>query len=57
MKTLDKLGAKVISQLTIGSELGWPPDCTGFIYQPERPVNKANKETTPDIYMDKTDSE
>ena len=48
MKTLDKLGAKVISQLTIGSELGWPPDCTGFIY---------HKETTPDLYMDKTDSE
>lgn len=38
MNKLEKMGAKIISQLTIDSEFGWPPDCTGFIYQPERPV-------------------
>ena len=38
MNKLEKLGAKIISQLTIDSEYGWPPDCVGFIYQPERPA-------------------
>ncbi len=38
MNKLERVGAKIISQLTIDSEFGWPPDCNGFIYQPERPV-------------------
>lgn len=38
MNKLERVGAKIISQLTIDSEFGWPPDCWGFIYQPERPV-------------------
>lgn len=38
MNKLEKMGAKIISQLTIDSEYGWPPDCYGFIYQAERPV-------------------
>ena len=38
MNKLEKMGAKIISQLTSDSEFGWPPDCYGFIYQPERPV-------------------
>ena len=35
MNKLEKMGAKIISQLTINSEFGWPPDCSGLIYQPE----------------------
>ena len=38
MKLAEKLGAKVISDWTTDSEYGWPPDCMGLIYQPERPV-------------------
>lgn len=42
MNKLDKLGAKIISQITSDSEYGWPPDCMGFIYQPERPVTETS---------------
>lgn len=31
--------------MTNGGRYGWPPDCTGFIYQPERPVEKAHIDT------------
>lgn len=24
--------------------LGWPPDCCGFLYQPQRPEKKSKKE-------------
>ena len=39
MNKFEKLGAKLISQITTESRFGWPPDCYGFIYQPERPVH------------------
>lgn len=42
MKKLEKMGAKIVSQLTINSRFGWPPDCNGIIYHPVRPVDKAN---------------
>ena len=38
MKTLDKIGSKLISQITGEVEFGWPPECAGLLYQPERPV-------------------
>ena len=38
MNKLEKIGAKVISTITIGGQFGWPPDCYGIYYQPERPV-------------------
>lgn len=38
MNKLEKMGARIISQITIDSEFGWPPTCGGFIYQPERPA-------------------
>ena len=38
MNKLEKMGAKIISQITVNNRYGWPPDCLGFIYQPERPV-------------------
>lgn len=41
MNKIEKLGAKIISQITINGRFGWPPDCSGFIYQPERPVDKS----------------
>ena len=42
MNKFEKMGAKIISQITNGSEFGWPPDCMGFIYQPERPVQSKD---------------
>ena len=42
MNKLEKMGAKIISQLTINSEFGWPPDRSGLIYQPERPVAETS---------------
>ena len=42
MNKLEKMGAKIISQRTINSEFGWPPDCSGLIYQPERPVAETS---------------
>lgn len=40
MNKLEKLGTKIISQITVNNRYGWPPDCYGLIYQPERPVEK-----------------
>lgn len=48
MNKLEKIGAKIISQITIDSEFGWPPDCLGFIYQPERPARSNEAHDTPD---------
>ena len=41
MNKIEKLGARIISQITINGRYGWPPDCNGLLYQPERPVDKA----------------
>ena len=38
MKKIEKLGAKIITDVIIGTEFGWPPDCYGIFCQPERPV-------------------
>lgn len=37
MKKLQEMGKKIINQWIDDSEYGWPPDCAGFLYQPERP--------------------
>ena len=37
MQPIEKLGKKVISNLTTRSLYGWPPECAGLIYQPKRP--------------------
>lgn len=37
MKPIEKLGKKVISNLTTRSLYGWPPECGALIYQPKRP--------------------
>ena len=42
MKVIDKVGKAIITQWVDGSEFGWPPDCTGFLYQPERPNLKSD---------------
>ena len=44
MKIIDKVGKAIITQWVDGSEYGWPPDCTGFVYQPERPAEKTYAE-------------
>jgi hypothetical protein len=48
MKKLERLGAKVISQLIGDSQYGWPPSCTGLLYQPERPTQVADTKQVPD---------
>lgn len=47
MKTLEALGAQIIARITIDSRYGWPPECTGILYQPERPqeYTSAQKKT------------
>ena len=39
MKTSEKLVSKVIHGIISREEYGWPPDCWGTFYQPERPVH------------------
>ena len=41
VKMIDKVGKAIITQWIDDSEFGWPPDCTGFLYQPERPEVKT----------------
>lgn len=38
MKKLESLGKKTVNQLIETAKYGWPPDCVGYIYQPERPA-------------------
>lgn len=38
MKGVKKLTSNIISQWTEDVMYGWPPDCFGVLYQPERPV-------------------
>ena len=46
MSKIEKLGAKLISTITIGGQFGWPPDCYGIYYQPERPVANSKQQRT-----------
>ena len=39
VKTSEKLVSKVIHGIISREEYGWPPDCWGTFYQPERPVH------------------
>lgn len=38
MKATEKIVSKVIRGIVSREEYGWPPDCWGTFYQPERPV-------------------
>ena len=38
MNYLESLGKKVLSDIIIIEQIGWPPVCASGIYQPERPV-------------------
>ena len=40
MKKIEQVSKKIVTQMTLDSRFGWPPECTGLIYQPERPVEK-----------------
>ncbi len=48
MKATDKKGSKLISKVLIGGGYGWPPECYGVFYQPERPVVEHKKQATAD---------
>lgn len=43
MKATEKLVSKAIQRIVSSEEYGWPPDCWGPFYQPERPV--SNRES------------
>lgn len=38
MNYLESLGKKILSDIIIIEQIGWPPSCTGGAYQPERPI-------------------
>lgn len=38
MKVTEKIASKVINGITSTEQFGWPPDCWGLFYQPERPT-------------------
>lgn len=48
MKATDKKGSKLISKMLIGGGYGWPPECYGVFYQPERPIVEHKKQATSD---------
>ena len=45
MNGVKKLASDIISQWTEDVMYGWPPDCMGPLYQPERPVMMADVTT------------
>lgn len=48
MKATEKIISKVIRGIVSGEEYGWPPDCWGTFYQPERPVQRNEAPETPE---------
>ena len=38
MSHLESLGMKILSDIIIIEQFGWPPSCFGSAYQPERPI-------------------
>ncbi len=42
MKTTEKICKKIVNQLTGEGRYGWPPSCTGFLYQPQRPEESSS---------------
>lgn len=43
MNIMETMGKKLLSQLIYIEQIGWPPSCAGFLYQPERPVSDRFK--------------
>jgi hypothetical protein len=56
MNKVEKLGSKVLTQLIGGSQFGWPPECGGLLYQPERPTQVADTKQSPDKCEEKSNS-
>lgn len=44
MKKVESLGGKTVNRLIETAKYGWPPDCVGYIYQPERPKMVSRRE-------------
>lgn len=40
MKKIEQVGKKIVTQMTLDSRFGWPPECAALFYQPQRPVEK-----------------
>ena len=41
MNYLESIGKKILSDIIIIEQFGWPPVCTGSMYQPERPADSC----------------
>lgn len=41
MKTTERIAASYVQKIVVREITGWPPVCSGYIYQPERPVTKS----------------
>ena len=46
MKVTEKIAAKILRQITVSEEAGWPPICWGSFYQPERPAHTCDHPST-----------
>lgn len=53
MKKIEQVGKKIVTQMTLDSRFGWPPECTGFLYQPERPAVDIPQHTEAENRMNK----
>lgn len=40
MKATEKIVSNVLRRIISDEEFGWPPECWGTFYQPERPVQQ-----------------
>lgn len=43
--SMKRLGKKILNNMIFQERFGWPPDCVGVIFQPQRPINKSVENT------------
>ena len=41
----DNICKKILNNMIFQERFGWPPDCVGVIFQPQRPINKSVENT------------
>lgn len=41
---LDSIAKTAVKKIVSAEEIGWPPPCWGFFYQPERPSKTTKKD-------------
>lgn len=53
MKKIESIAKEILSYMIDLERYGWPPSCTGIVYQPERPY--AIKQQTDNKSLKSTD--